>query len=150
MIKLSHSSWHLLTLGSLLISLGMLSCSKAPESQLPVSKQQISGTIVAAEWLGKEGDDCDLNESLSYKDLGSGASVKVKNAKGEIIALGKIGTGKTKIVSGKLYCSMSFLVADVPGSDFYSMNIGSERRGDLTYTKEELAKQNWQLELSLR
>lgn len=130
----------------------LISCNSSPQasSSAKQASQQLSGAIVASKWLGKEGDACDLNDSLNYKDLGSGTNVKVENSKGEIIALGKIGQGKTRVVQDQLYCAMSFSVIEVPDSDFYSITVGNGQRGKLSYSKAEIASKNWQIDLILQ
>lgn len=130
------------------------SCSSAPSviqtstPEAPVS-YKLSGTITGVAWLGTAGIPCDLNESLYYKDLGIGSQVKMENAKGEVVALGKVVSGSTATIGGQLQCVMEFSVNDIPESNFYSVVIGNNQRGKQTYSKDDLASKKWSITLSL-
>ena len=50
--------------------------------------------------------------------------MKMENAKGEVVALGKVVSGSTATIGGQLQCVMEFSVNDIPESNFYSVVIG--------------------------
>lgn len=135
------------------ISVSVFSCGSPPPSQTnktsPSVSYSLSGSVTGAKWLGKEGVPCDLAESAYQKDLGIGSQVKVENAKGEVVAVGKIVGGSTVNVGGQLQCSMKFAVANIPESNFYSVTIGDTKRGKQTFSKDDLVGKNWTLTLSL-
>ena len=141
-----HQAWRSIAVASLSIVL----CSCSAQS----SKYQLSGSILTDIWLpGTQGNrtvgrDCDVSNQGSYRDLAIGTDIRIKNSKGEIIALGKITSGTVMNVSGQHYCVVRFSAMDVPDSNFYAVALGSDQRKELTYSKEELVDKNWQLELS--
>ena len=75
--------------------------------------------------------------------------MKIENAKGEVVALGKVVSGSTATIGGQLQCVMEFSVNDIPESNFYSVAIGNNRRGKQTYSKDDLASKKWSITLSL-
>ncbi|CAN1213539.1 hypothetical protein TUMEXPCC7403_25255 [Tumidithrix helvetica PCC 7403] len=141
--------------GIAFLCLGLITgCGQASQQKDSQQKRQIAGTIVPSDegqrLVGyKDGDLCpEIYNTGSYSDLATGGSVKVKNAKGEIIAIGKLTNGKVKPFQGALYCFKEFQVSDVPDSDFYSISVGT--RNDLTFSRDELEKKNWSLELVIK
>jgi hypothetical protein len=48
-----------------------------------------------------------------------------------------------------LGCVFSFELADVPRSDFYSLSVASVSRGELQYSYDELADDDWSVQLSI-
>ena len=73
----------------------------------------------------------------------------MENAKGEVVALGKVVSGSTATIGGQLQCVMEFSVNDIPESNFYSVVIGNNQRGKQTYSKDDLASKKWSITLSL-
>ena len=59
-------------------------------------------------------------------------------------ATGELGIGK--IISDN-YCQFSIEVNGIRKADFYTIQIG--RRGDLTYSYQEMEDKNWELNVSL-
>jgi hypothetical protein len=101
------------------------------------SSHTINGTLTLT--------DSDFNWSVGkactgsggYSDISEGADVTVKNESGRIIANATLeaGTG----AAGP--CLFPFHVKGVPDAKFYAIEIS--HRGELRYSKDELAKQNW-------
>ncbi len=80
-----------------------------------------------------------------YADIREGADVIVKDGSGKIIAKSKLVDDKAG--SSARGCAYTFEVADVPSADFYAVSVG--RRGELTYSKSEMAAQGWKVSFSL-
>lgn len=72
-----------------------------------------------------------------YDDITSGAQVKVSDASGETVALGRL---ETQVPHGHGYmtvCRFNFTVDDIPeGSKLYSVEVS--HRGALTYSEDEM------------
>ena len=78
-----------------------------------------------------------------YSDVKEGLSVTVRNESGTILATSRLERGS---LSGSR-CVFSFTVTDVARSDFYSVEVG--RRGELTYSHDEMVENDWQVFASL-
>lgn len=113
----------------------------------PGSKQTLSGSVTVR-------DSDERNPSVlvldtwcftrgGYADISSGADVKVKDGEGVVIALSELSKG-TAVNSTT--CRFDFVV-ELPGSDFYSIEIGN--RDEVTYSKADLAERDWRLDLSI-
>src|SRR5690606_26851216 len=74
-----------------------------------------------------------------FADIHDGTSVTIGDASGTVIALGKL-EGGIRDTENSIYlgCRYAFAVRDVPvGHDFYRVQIGNERRGELTVPAAE-------------
>ncbi len=97
------------------------------------------GTLVDSEVVAL-GDPCTLRDG--YADLGEGASVTIRDGKGEIVAMGDLGKPKLAANPGdtkvhQTYCQAMFIVADVPvGRGFYSIEVSN--RGEVEFAEADL------------
>lgn len=89
-----------------------------------------------------------------YSDLGPGTDVVVKDDGGHIIGTAQLGDGKSTSMSsatghdGVGGCIWNTTVKDLPsGKDYYQISVG--RRGTETYSKAQLDKAKWALDLSI-
>jgi hypothetical protein len=98
----------------------------------------------------------DVNEPTcegrrGYSDIRGGALVTLHDQTGQIIATGNLDEGRpgppnyTQTASRE--CRFSFVLLDVPTSDFYSIRIAN--RGGLTFSYSQLEAQNWRIDASL-
>jgi hypothetical protein len=78
-----------------------------------------------------------------YDDIKTGLQVTVSNEAGTVIANGALGTGKE--TGGG--CQFPFKVERVPEAKFYKIAVG--RRGELSYSHEELQAANWNVNFTL-
>lgn len=84
-----------------------------------------------------------------YDDISEGAQVTVKNGAGEIVGLGGLEGGTQQIPYDITYyeylgselpiCAFRFSFEVPSGQDFYSISIGNDNRGEITYSAEEIA-----------
>jgi len=79
-----------------------------------------------------------------YSDVRDGLGVTVKDNAGKIIATSQLASDNKASALGE--CQLTF-VAQVPDSDFYSIEVG--HRGELTYSRDELEKLNWVIGFTL-
>lgn len=103
----------------------------------------IKGSLTLKDdFFGGVGQFC--NGKGGYGDIKSGRQVLVKDHKGETIATGELGIGK--IISDN-HCQFSIEVNGIRKAEFYTIQIG--RRGDLTYSYQEMEEKKWELNVSL-
>ena len=80
-----------------------------------------------------------------YDDISSGLNVTIRDGSGAILATGRLGRGTADGAYSP--CSFEFSVDGLPEVDFYSVEVG--RRGELTYSFEELVDSFWYVFFSL-
>ena len=78
-----------------------------------------------------------------FSDISQGLSVTVRNESGTILATDRLGPGRR--VGNR--CAFTFTVTGIAKSDFYSIEVG--RRGDLTYSHDEMVRNEWRVAASL-
>lgn len=90
-----------------------------------------------------------------YNDIGPGTDVVIKNNGGKVVGTAQLGDGpssKLPPATGEDFtpggCIWSTTVKGVPaGDDFYTVTVGS--RGTQTYSRSDLDKDKWSLDLTL-
>jgi hypothetical protein len=75
--------------------------------------------------------------SGGYADIRAGVPVTVRDESGTLLASSSLRDGE---VDG-LRCVFTFELGDIERSDFYTFEVG--RRGELTYSHDELAANGW-------
>lgn len=81
--------------------------------------------------------DCDTTDT-GYDDISSGAQVTVTDPAGTVLAVTQLGTGA---VGDEGNCSWPFTISAVPeGSKFYQIHIGNQARGEVSFTRDQLAE----------
>jgi hypothetical protein len=108
---------------------------------------RIVGTL---ELRGTTGDEF-LNMALmgctglgGYKDIQPGAQITISDQSGDIIAVTELEPDPLSEDFDE--CRFQF-VAEVPEATFYSISLG--RRGEMTYSFDDLEDAEWLIELSL-
>jgi hypothetical protein len=140
--------------GAVVIIGGVAGCGSQPTAKpTPTPKPfDFSGTIEVpidlATTLRLENNTPTLEGPCAsddgYSDIDEGTQVVVSNANGKKVALGTLEAGQ--LADGpdgdkffESVCQYPFTVDDVPpGSSIYSVHIGNQARGDLSYKKSEL------------
>jgi hypothetical protein len=89
------------------------------------------GFITRADGRGCEG-------TSGYDDIDEGTQVTISDGRGKTIGIGR---------SESSSCMFEFSVPDVPNADFYKVEVA--HRGELSYSKEELASKGWRVEVAL-
>ena len=79
-----------------------------------------------------------------YDDFGPGMNVTVRDGNGSIIASGD--TVSSDAFPDNYSCTVEFAV-EVDDVEFYAIEVG--HRGELSYSKEELEEQGWNVSLVL-
>jgi hypothetical protein len=82
-----------------------------------------------------------------YADMERGATVTVRDGAGNIIASSRLGPGKGEATDIVASCEFKFYLDDVPDADFYGVEVA--HRGEVTYSRQELQRQDWKVDLSL-
>lgn len=78
-----------------------------------------------------------------YSDIGSGTQVTVMNESGKVLATTSLAPG-----SGVIVCTFAFSVK-VPSASFYRIAVGSERRGVMTYSRQDMEANSWTVDLTI-
>ncbi|MBC3194845.1 hypothetical protein H7X46_27720 [Pseudonocardia sp. C8] len=68
-----------------------------------------------------------------YDDIAEGVSVTVRDSGGAIAGVGHLGAGRPEPYG----CTFPFTVADLPSSEFYTVEIS--HRGEVTFTADDVA-----------
>lgn len=97
----------------------------------------IRGTFQLLDGATSEGIGC--RGSGGYSDIRPGTEVTVRDQAGAVIARGDLGLESSGTVPGS--CEFSLRVDDVPRATFYEIEVG--RRGSLTYSYEQMQRQDW-------
>ena len=88
-----------------------------------------------------------------FEDIATGTEVVVRDQEGRAIGRGALRSGRAvgdrdpRDVVGTRQCEFGFEIAQLPDADFYSVSIG--RRGEVTYSREDLERMGWVLSLTL-
>lgn len=138
-------------------------------------KRSITGEFTLTDTESVMGEATSCRGTGGYDDFGAGMNVTVKNGRGQIVASGstenipadylaeddldaksddEVGSDtdemsddeKLDLFFDYIGCVVIFEV-EVPVEDFYSIEVG--RRGDLSYSYEDLEEMDWAVALSL-
>jgi hypothetical protein len=82
-------------------------------------------------------------EGTSGYDIDEGTQVTISDGRDKTIGLGNLSIGRSES-SSRVF---EFSVPDVPNADFYKVEVA--HRGELSYSKEELASKGWRVEVAL-
>jgi len=108
------------------------------------STSEITGSVSLYEYdsdNGRFGEVC--YGATGYSDIRDGAEVVVKGADGNTVAVGSIDWRDHR---GGV-CGFDVSVSDVPmDEEFYEVQVAG--RGGPTYTRDELAKSGWMVDLT--
>lgn len=101
----------------------------------------LKGEFTLLDFDGWSGDPC--SGDGGYDDIRAGLHVTVRDQTGTVLGTGAL-EGGTPLTA---WCTFTFTVDALPKADFYSVEVG--RRGELTYSFEELESSEWTVYLSL-
>ena len=116
--------------------------------QLPTITITGTFTLIADPRLDTSAEGQPCSGSGGYSDFGSGMNVTVRDDAGSIIATTNSDTAEWVQISGVggLWCRTAFEV-DADIVDFYSIAVG--RRGELSYSFDDLQAADFHVELTL-
>ncbi len=81
-----------------------------------------------------------------YDDIEAGLRVVVADGNGKTLATGSLGNSRYN--AAERDCVFPVIVTTpLPKADFYSVEVG--RRGDLTYSYDEMVQRNWAVAFTL-
>lgn len=128
--------------------------ASAPQATTTASVQTISGVVRLRQRMHEELREIGPCTGYDgFDDIHGGTDIVVRDGAGAILAAGALGPGEyveSDAVNADtliFHCLFPFTLEGIPTSDFYVISIG--RRGDLTYTHEELVALSWEVELSI-
>lgn len=104
--------------------------------------QTLSGTVTLHSERRWTGDTCRGGDG--YDDIRSGMSVTLRDGEGSVIGTTSLSVGRTE---EPRTCIFEFAFTDVPEAEFYAIEAG--RRGELTYSAEDLEEQSWTVGLEI-
>jgi len=139
---LTSGFWGLLGSGSADPGAPLLGSSAAPWN-----RRTLRGRLVLVDReIADAGDRC--YGTGGYDDVAANMRVTVRDGRGNILATGATGNGSRPVdpALAPLQCVFEFRV-DVPLADFYSITVG--RRGEISYSRDELRSRRWQVSLTL-
>jgi hypothetical protein len=126
--------------GAVAVAIGAVLLSRA----LLPEKETITGTVTINELVDAGSSPC--SGEGGYSDITEGLGVVVKNEEGTTLANGSLGEGRREGEPIPV-CTFPFTITDVPKAEFYSVSAG--RRGELTYSYDEMVEQDWKVALSI-
>lgn len=114
--------------------------------------QDIQGSLVLRDsYSGFDTSESVCRGQNGYTDIEGGAQVQVVDSSGKTLGVGTLSEGQpgpADYTSTHSYtCTFKFAVEGVEDSDFYKLVIG--HRDGPTYSDEDLAKADWNMDLSL-
>ena len=146
--------------------------SQAATTTMPPPTTVASRSVVGSLTLSGEaagsfyvGEPCESRKS-GYDDIHQGARVVAEDEEGTLIGTASLRRGVTVSVEGLdddtgldredgspliVYaCLFEFRFEGLPGDrDFYTFSAGSGNRGSITYSREEMNSNGWQVDLTL-
>ncbi|WP_199237373.1 hypothetical protein [Kribbella antiqua] len=119
----------------------------SPTNAVP-PKHVLRGTLemLAVRHNPNYPENCRGYDEEGYSDIHVGQQVVVRDGGGQTVASGKL-TGCQFTADGGM--KFPFVVQDVPEADFIAVEIGAERRGQVTYSLRDLVTSGWHVNLSL-
>jgi hypothetical protein len=111
-----------------------------------IEEHTFSGTVTlvdSADAGFDPGDSC--TGENGYDDVRGGAQVIVTDGRGDTLSTGRLSAGEFDGFG----CVFSFALQDVTRADFYTLTVAGGRRGELQYSYDELAENDWSVQLSL-
>lgn len=137
--------------GLVVVCAGIATLVAVTGGSAAAGKQTLTGqfVLIDSDILG-DWDSC--FGSGGYDDFGAGMDVTVTDGDGKIIATGttenltEADEDADTAKEADFFCVVKF-ATEVPKVPFYEIEVGS--RGDLSYSQEELAAEDWHVEMSL-
>lgn len=83
--------------------------------------------------------------SGGYSDIVPGMGMTLKDGEGTILGTARFGNGT--VAERGQQCVFEFTFEEVPVADFYVLDSG--RRGEQTYSREELESLDWTVDLEI-
>lgn len=139
------------TLAAVCLAFACAACSDGGGEADPGERHTLIGTVTTksnlkgAAWLGATpGGSCGAD--VGYDDIREGAQAVVKDGKGTVLAVGRLGAGA--VDNSPLHrCEFGFSVPNLAKAEFYVLAVS--HRGEQTYTYQELEQRSWHVALTL-
>jgi hypothetical protein len=132
--------------------IALVGCSPKPQTLkgtlaiLANSKTPVAYSAVREEY----GGECSGSSAVGEQALGdikAGSQVVVKDASGKVLSTGALGAGSVADLSAVGACSFPFSVANVPATDFYSIEVVGHP--GMTLSEKTLKASNWTVKLEM-
>lgn len=107
----------------------------------------ISGTmtVVDSSAYSSDGAGEPCSPGGGYDDISAGIQVVVRDESRTTLSTGNLSSGRRV----RDACEFSFSVSDVEDAAFYEVTMGSDSRGGLQYSRDEMDENGWTVALSL-
>jgi hypothetical protein len=106
----------------------------------------LTGTVLLVDSAYDELDpETYCTGSDGYSDIRAGTQVVLTDGKGTTLSTARLSDGE---FDGK-GCVFSFALHNVKHAEFYALAVAGQNRGELQYSYDELARDDWSLQLSL-
>ena len=117
---------------AVLITLGTITSSWANTTMTGQMTVVTSTSTLSSSYTsyGSSGGSCVTYRGFS--DIAEGVSVTVRDSSGAIAGVGRLEAGR----SSSYGCTFPFTVADLPRSEFYTVEIS--HRGEVTFTADDV------------
>jgi hypothetical protein len=109
----------------------------------PTESHDIDGTFTLHAQEGNFASNC--TGDGGYSDIARGMGLTLKDGEGKILATTRLGSGEA--TDDRQECVFDFTFTDVPDAEFYVLE--SSRRGEQTYSIEDLEAADWTLSLEI-
>ncbi len=127
------------------VALLSVACGGSGEDTVP---RNLTGSFTLTGYgnmLGSTSDSSCLGKG-GYEDIREGLGVVVSDEAGKTLATGSLG--KSMYTSSPMKCFFPIIVSKtLPKADFYTVEVG--KRGDLTYSYDEMVQQDWDVDFTL-
>lgn len=118
---------------------GYLALRPSPAITISGSLALVAPAATEYEW---ERNPPRCSGTGGFSDITEGAAVTVKDASGKVVAVGRLGVGtpggveEIGSIKAAAQCAFVFQVPNVPGSDFYGVEVS--HRGQITYSRQQV------------
>ena len=127
----------------------LMSDGKAPAPVLRANEVTVTVNMVVSGVQSDYIDSGDCDTGLTgLNDIEDGTQVRVLGDQRQILGVSQLqaGIGSADVA----VCSYSAKITGVPDDqEYYTMEIGSGRRGDITSSKQDLLANSWTFDLSI-
>jgi hypothetical protein len=116
--------------------------SPVPSFETHTVKVTLSLNGALKNYFVLDDGSCTGSSTQGHGDISASTNATLKNESGTILASARLGKGR---VADSGYCVFAFDFTNVGDAKFYTITVG--RRGELSYSKDDLIKKDWSIDL---